>query len=70
MRPISSLRLPVDALRPRGTLCARLQACHAALQICTYPNQRNLFIVITLQLRARIRPTRRYRIDNPLIQSS
>lgn len=33
MRPISSLRLPVADLRPRGTLCARLQACHAALQI-------------------------------------
>ena len=69
MRPISSLRLPVDDLRPRGTLSARLQACHAALQICTYPNQRNPAIVITLHLQARILPTRRYRVDNPLIQS-
>lgn len=29
----------------------------------------NPSIVITLRLRARILPTRRYRVDNPLIQS-
>ena len=40
MLPISSLRLLVADLRPGGTLCARLQVYRAALQICTYPNQR------------------------------
>jgi len=69
MRPISSLRLPVADLRPRGTLSARLQACRVALQLCTYPNQRNGSIFIILHLRAQIFPTRRYRVDNPLIQS-
>ena len=69
MRPISSLRLPVDDLRPRGTLSARLQGCGPALQICLYPNQRNGSIFIALHPRARILPTRRSQIDNALIQS-
>lgn len=37
MSPITSLRLLVANLRPRGTLCARLQVCCATVHVRAYP---------------------------------
>ena len=46
MSPITSLRLLVAALRPRGTLCAPLPVCYAPVPGACLPKQLAGFLVI------------------------
>ena len=51
MPPSTSLRLLVAALRPRGTLSARLQIVVRQSNLRAYPNQQDGFLFFGLLLR-------------------